>query len=552
MAISTRRNNGRYFEEAPTQYLAFPQNEPITAVEVLVFDPNKLRSYDTNFRLHSNGVTNQVVKTIMNYHRDEMDKGEVEANNLLKIMQKSMRDRRLHQYPAMKKVDGETNQVDEQWTSKLHKKFNTKDHYGPWDPNNLECTGYTPDLGNENLVPNVRFNSLAKDVKRYPSIAHGDGLNLTRCVQYAVAHPEEDWMYPRDVTTLTDKLGRLPVQPHHVDTAVFDRFKNRQTPNPPARLIPSSRAAAAQRAAAATIPPAAVTLTQAAPIQPAPLQAPPAQPAASQLPPLHFWPPPQPLHRQGAPLTIQNHAASTQTAPSPLAPSRPSTRALAAPTVSRPRNNGIKKSNKSQAKMARSNNDARVAQLQRNSTQFVGSFEALDFVQYVPGHEAALLDQAPGLLYNHGPGLHADLPYPAHPQSFGYTPGYTRYGDTIMGDATFDSALLGESDGFKTPTPSDIDQVYNDWESGFIQSSPYANNNWVPTGSQVAFPPSPPVGAFLDLPGIAPMEQYEWSCGDQSQLDPYFEQGSFGEDNYEDPTLASDNHGAYFPSNFHW
>jgi hypothetical protein len=536
MANSTRRDNGRYFEEAPTQYLAFPQNEPITAAELLVFDPKKLRSYDTNFRLHSNGITNQVVETIVNYHRDEMDKGEVEANNLLKIMQKSMRDRQIHQYPAMKNVEGEMKQVDEPWTSKLHKKFNTKDHYGPWDPNNLECTGYTPDLGNENLVPNVRFNSLAKDVKRYPSIARGDGLNVTRCVQYAVAHPEEDWMYPRDFTALIDKLGRLRVQPHHFDAAVFDRFKNRQTPNPPARLIPSSRAAAAQRAAAAAVAPAVIAPTQATLIRPAPLQAPPTQPAASQLPSIQFWPHPQPLLRQGAPATTQNHAASTQTAPSPLAPSRSATRSVAAAAVSRHRNNGIKKSTKSQANMTRSNNDARVAQLQRNPTQYVGSFEALDFVRYVPGLHTALLNQefqqAPGLLYNHEPG---------------YAPGYTRHGDTIM-----DPALLGDSDGFKTPTPSEIDRVYDEYQSMLTQSSSPTHNFWSSSGPQDLLDPATPYYNVADLPGSTPSIQYEQEPSYQPQLHPSFEQDFSGEYTYKDPALAWDYRGAYFPPNFQY
>jgi hypothetical protein len=542
MATSTRRDNGRYYEDAPTQYLAFPHNEPITAVELLVLDPNKIRSYDTNFRLHSNGVTNQVVETIVNYHRDEMAKGGVEANNLLKVMQKTMRARQIHFYSIMKKVDGEMEQVDELWTSKSHKKFNTKDHYGPWNPNNLECTGYSPDLGNQNLVPNVRFDSLAKDMKRYPSIVRGDGLNLTRCVQYAAAHPGEDLMYPRDFTALTDKLGRLPVQPQHFDAAVFDRYKNRRTPNPPARLIPSSRAAITLRNAAASVAPTVIA------------QAPPAQSGASQLPPMQFWPPPQVNPRQ-APTTTSNHAGGTQAAPPRRARSRPSTRPAALPTASRPKNSGVQKPTKSRANVTRPSDDARVAQLQRNPTQLAGSFADLDFLGYVPGHDATLLDQgfqpAFGSSYNPTPGVQT-YAHPGYHQPSVPAPFYHPYGDAMMGDPMFGPALLPDSDGFNTPTPSEINQFFDDRESGFIQSSPYANNDWAPTGPQVYFPPLSPVGASWNMPGSVPLDQYEWNISYQPQLDPSSEQGVPGGHVYEDPALAWDDRGAYFPSNLQY
>jgi hypothetical protein len=544
MATSTRRDNGRYYEDAPTQYLAFPHNEPITAVELLVLDPNKIRSYDTNFRLHSNGVTNQVVETIVNYHRDEMAKGGVEANNLLKVMQKTMRARQIHFYPIMKKIDGEMEQVDELWTSKSHKKFNTKDHYGPWNPNNLECTGYSPDLGNQNLVPNVRFDSLAKDMKRYPSIVRGDGLNLTRCVQYAAAHPGEDLMYPRDFTALTDKLGRLPVQPQHFDAAVFDRYKNRRTPNPPARLIPSSRAAIALRNTAAPVAPAVIA------------QAPPAQSGASQLPPIQFWPPPQVNPRQGAPTTTLDSTAGAQSTPSRRARSRPSTGPAAVSTLSRPKNSGVKKHTKSRANVARPDDDARVAQLQRNPTQFAGSVADLDFLGYIPGHDDTLLDQQfqPALgLFNPTPQVDS-YSHPGYYQPFVPAPIYHAYGDTTMGDEMIDPALPGDYGGFMTPTPSEINQFFDDRESGFSQSSPYANNDWVPTGTQVAFPPLSPVGAFWNVPDSVPLEQYEWdpSYPPQPQLDLSYEQGVSEDYFYEDPALAYDERGAYFPSNFQY
>lgn len=472
MSTSTRKDNSALFQEAPSQNLAFPQNEAITAVEILVYDPNKIRSHDTIFRLSSNEATNQIVETIINYHREESDKGEAEANSLCKIMQKSMRDWDLYHYPGMKKIDGVLQPVLEPWRNTLHKKFNTKDFHGPWDASNLECTGYVPDLSRtEDLVRNIRFDSLAVGVKRHPSIARGDGLNLTSCVQYAVAHPDENWIYPRDFTALTEKLGRRTVQPHHLDGAVFARFKGGQTPNPPAPLIPSRRRIpVAQPAITVPIAPILLAYTQQSAIPAAPVRAAPRRRVA-----------------------------------------HPATRQVANPTVPKPSKHGVQKSSKPRNKGWRSGNDDRATQLQRNPGQVDGNIT--DFGQYLlPGDLAALAraQNAVDLLYQKQHSVAPVYDFPVQSQAYPY---YNGVEDAIMSNAGVDPGLSRDASRSKTPTPEEIDQYFDDWESGFTATSPYTSSAWAPPGPQVAMGDYTPFDVFSDSSSITPidpsLEQYQ-------------------------------------------
>ncbi|KAF1828290.1 hypothetical protein BDW02DRAFT_603540 [Decorospora gaudefroyi] len=110
-----------------------------------------------------------------------------------------------------------------------------------WAADDLTLTGITlqceifPELNADGLIRNmpvegVPFADLAKGVARYPSITAGDGHDLTRCVQYVVAHPEKEYIFPRDFEKLIEKLGgALPVSPKHTDAAVFARWKSKRS-----------------------------------------------------------------------------------------------------------------------------------------------------------------------------------------------------------------------------------------------------------------------------------------------------------------------------------
>ncbi|KAH6172256.1 hypothetical protein HBI61_175010 [Parastagonospora nodorum] len=232
-----RKNNSPLFADAPSQYLAFAQGEPITAAEIVAFSPNGLRSFAITFRFASNGYSNQIIEEMVDYFRTPSSKGKADKNSICKMMQKSVRDKKLFTYPGTKVVKKQRVAAMLEWTNNYHQKANLKDTYGPFNHTNLELTGESPDLGkNGVLVPDVRFDSLAIGVQRFPSHRLGDGLNLSSCVQYAVAHPQENWMYPSDFTALVNHMGRRTIQQKHLDQEVFRRWKS-GPPSPAAAPI---------------------------------------------------------------------------------------------------------------------------------------------------------------------------------------------------------------------------------------------------------------------------------------------------------------------------
>jgi hypothetical protein len=236
----SRKSTSAHFPYAAPRNLRLPQVGNITAPEMVAFLPNHLRSHDIVFRLASNGVTNQHIATMANYLLHSDKENGIDKNSLCHIMQKAMRD---YGYAFADEKGNEALR----WTNTLHKEHDVKNWYGAWDEQNLSLAGLIPqclyELGNKDagdeLINNVTFASLAHDIKRWPSIELGDGLDLTRCVQYAVAHSDEDLLFPRDFATLTKKLGGpLTVENKHYDHVVFGRWNKKKTPNPPATIIP--------------------------------------------------------------------------------------------------------------------------------------------------------------------------------------------------------------------------------------------------------------------------------------------------------------------------
>jgi hypothetical protein len=235
------------FDDAPSRDLAFPPEEllladeeklaiPITLCEIFTFLVNWYRTYPIAFRCASNGLTTQLAKQMIHYYRVAGHKGEVGNSILCKIVGNAMGACGLHIYPEVTK-SGDTK--DEPWSLTRHANNNTKNYWGPWDHQKLTLTGFRHD-GNSSSSEdeNVSFASLAKGVQRFPSVQRGDGSNLTRCVQYAVAHPLEDLQFPRDLKSLTYRLGRLPVVAENYDLALIDRWRKRKgAPNPPDRVI---------------------------------------------------------------------------------------------------------------------------------------------------------------------------------------------------------------------------------------------------------------------------------------------------------------------------
>jgi hypothetical protein len=243
MSKLPRKSTKHLFKEAPPRDLAFPSEDqekraiPVTAVELLVLLPNWSRTLPVAFRLISYNCTNSIAVKIINHHRTPSDKGDVANNTFCSIIMNAFRSGGLFTYPTM--VNG-VSKIDK-WTSSHHHKSNTKDYHGVWDHKNLKLVGFKHDgHSSQEAVENVRFDSLAVGVECFPSVELGDGLNLTRCVQYAVAHPEKNLMFPKDLAYLSNLLGVYTVQPKHYDEAVVARWRGR-TPYPTRKSIPFSR-----------------------------------------------------------------------------------------------------------------------------------------------------------------------------------------------------------------------------------------------------------------------------------------------------------------------
>jgi len=168
-----------------------------------------------------------------------------------------------YECPQLELVEGKWEPVNKPWTQTRHIKHNLKDEYGTWDPEELSVADFAVqceyNLGKKRgggIVDNVPMASLGNGVKNFPSVSTGDGLHLTRCVQYAMAHPNLDLMFPRDFKSVTESLPPVTRGPQHSDAATFARFRNGNTSTPPGPAAPvaaqmpvpqSSRRAASSR-----------------------------------------------------------------------------------------------------------------------------------------------------------------------------------------------------------------------------------------------------------------------------------------------------------------
>jgi hypothetical protein len=480
MTASTRKNNSPIWPDAPSQFLVFAQGEPIVAAELIAFLPNTIRSHDVVFRFASNGYGNKTVETMVDHFRNPSAKGMVDKNTICKMMQKAMRDSGNYKYPFTEVEHGQQKVVLKEWTNGFHKKFNTKDLHGAWNAANLELTGMTPDLSKTDLlIDNVRFDSLAVGVRRFPSVALGDGLNLTRCVQYAVANPHEGLMFPRDFTMLVNRLGRQAIQPHHLDGQVFGRWKA-GTSFLAGPLIPGGHGVP-------TLPSAAHSsvlshLAASVPVPGSVSAAPSAQPAVMATGP-HVA---MPLHSLPGVALVHSQR----------------------PGILKPANGGISKARKPQTMTPRER-DAQLSKLERMDAEFR---------QYSPPSRNGNQDRH---LLTGGVCPSQDSQYPttmgySHPQNLQdqlqhddqlnqFSPGYIFPEDVVMGNEDSDHLweyfdCSGQASS-RDPDVEELHQVLDDCDSG-------EGNDWYSLSSGKIWPQGGVENAsgfclFPDLPAIS-------------------------------------------------
>jgi hypothetical protein len=207
--------------EAPHKNTRLPDYINLTLVEIIVYFPNAMRNPRVLLRLVQAGLDQQTLANIINLHRI-WEKYPALGNTVCTIMQGTMR--RGFPFPD--------------WTFTRHKKDEYTYDY-KWDVEDLTLTGVeleceiNPKLDARGVVrkpviEDIPFADLAAGVNIRPSYARGDGLMLSRCVQYAAANAHKDYRFPRDLAELVAKLdiGRV-VRSEHLDAACVLRCKDK-------------------------------------------------------------------------------------------------------------------------------------------------------------------------------------------------------------------------------------------------------------------------------------------------------------------------------------
>ncbi|KAH7084313.1 hypothetical protein FB567DRAFT_550322 [Paraphoma chrysanthemicola] len=218
--VKRKIGGGIFGRHVPPRNLRFSSFGNHTAAELLTFLPESIRSKDIVNRLVENGFTTDEISKIINYHRVSPKTHKAMNNTLLHATQKTMRDANF------------TN-----WTVGKHHMGLYSAQNQNWDAKNLNLDGMRPQCeyvkghGNGDAPQdNVKFSTLAIGVQHFPSLATGDGLDLTRCVEFAVQNPHLDLQYPRDFKEITKHLGQGIVQDKHYDRSAAARW--RRAPKP--------------------------------------------------------------------------------------------------------------------------------------------------------------------------------------------------------------------------------------------------------------------------------------------------------------------------------
>ncbi|EUC42370.1 hypothetical protein COCMIDRAFT_39540 [Bipolaris oryzae ATCC 44560] len=207
--------NNAFGTGAPSWDLSFPAGA-LTAAEITAYCPHWLKSIDIINRFLCHGARTIHIAALLNEFRNFPDDRVFNTNSTLVMMSYAMRKAGF---------DG--------WTVTKHFDF-TRDHFLPesglnvtnfrtpcmTQPRNATSQGSNHSI-NQGVRP-VAFKDLAKHVKKHPS--GDDALDLARCVQYAVEHLDEVWLFPIDFQRLTAHLGGpATITPAHLDEQVFAR-----------------------------------------------------------------------------------------------------------------------------------------------------------------------------------------------------------------------------------------------------------------------------------------------------------------------------------------
>lgn len=205
--------------DAPSAEHEFP-NANITLAELAAFLPQSIKCWDVIDRVIWNGAVSEDLQRMINKYRS-MPYGKIDINSVYMMMRGQMRKRTNveHNYSSWK-----------QWV--VNKQ---QDVVKPatFDPDSISVTGFRRPIvftnrPNEVAAP-ISFKDLASGVSVWPD--GDDALDLTRCVAWCVAHPDEDFLYPTDYqAVLTRAGGPMTATDRHTDAAVLARLRSGSQP----------------------------------------------------------------------------------------------------------------------------------------------------------------------------------------------------------------------------------------------------------------------------------------------------------------------------------
>jgi hypothetical protein len=233
MGSPVPRNNA-FGPGSPGWNLAFPAGN-LTAAEIIAYLPHWLKSIDVVDRFVTNGGKSFTIAAMVNELR-QLPGGSIFRPNSAQIMMAySMRRAGYEdwtvgahsQYPRPAQAPDENDLSVERFRTPRETHPKTAPYGAPAESfqHNQACDP-------------VQFKSLAVYVKVHPS--GSDALDLTRCVHYAIAHPDEDWYFPNDFVSLVNKLGGpAAVTLSHFDRHAFTR-RDGYTFTSPAKSTPKA------------------------------------------------------------------------------------------------------------------------------------------------------------------------------------------------------------------------------------------------------------------------------------------------------------------------
>ncbi|KAI8941577.1 hypothetical protein NX059_002792 [Plenodomus lindquistii] len=210
--------NNAFGIHSPSWNLAFP-NGNLTAVEILTYLPHWLKSIDVIDRFVANGGKSRSIAYIINEFREQPTGAIFSANSAQIMMSYAMRRAGYDEW---------TVGTHDEWPRAVNS--NESDlNVGAFRPPRLthpkglsKAQSRTREVARNEEASPVAFKDLVMHVKEHPTGA--DALDLSRCVQYALKHEDEEWWFPDDFTRLTIHLGGpAPVTHSHLDRQAFAR-----------------------------------------------------------------------------------------------------------------------------------------------------------------------------------------------------------------------------------------------------------------------------------------------------------------------------------------